>query len=51
MDIKDSVANGTSITALGAVFMDWETPLTILLILTGVILNFMRIYSWWNQRK
>ena len=50
-DMKDSIANGTSIAGLGMVFMDWETPLTLLILLTGVILNVIRIYDWYKQRK
>ena len=47
-EIKDTIANGASITALGAALMQWETPLTILLILTGIILNATRIYSFFK---
>ena len=49
--IKDTIANGASITALGAVLMDYTAPLTFLLVLTGVILNFTRIYDWWMKRN
>ena len=49
-DIKDTIANGTSIAALGGVLMDWQAPLTILLVLTGIILNTTRIYDWYKQR-
>jgi len=48
--IKDTIANGFSITALGAVLMDYQAPLTFLLVLTGVILNFARLYSMWMKR-
>tara|TARA_R110000822_G_scaffold227145_2_gene359869 strand:- start:886 stop:1053 length:168 start_codon:yes stop_codon:yes gene_type:complete len=50
-DMRDSIANGTSIAGLGMVFMNWETPLTILILLTGVILNIIRIYDWWKRRS
>ena len=49
-DIKDTIANGTSIAALGGVLMDWQAPLTVLLVLTGIILNITRIYDWYKQR-
>lgn len=49
-EIKDTIANGTSIAALGSALMDWQAPLTLLLVLTGVILNITRIYDWWKQR-
>lgn len=48
--IKDTIANGASITALGAVLMDWTSTLTLLLVLTGVLLNFTRLYDWWVKR-
>ena len=49
-DIKDTLANGTSIAALGSALMDWQAPLTVLLVLTGVILNVTRIYDWYKNR-
>ena len=48
-EIKDTLANGTTITALGSYIMDWQAPLTFLLVLTGVILNFARIYEWYKK--
>lgn len=48
--IKDTIANGTSITALGAMLMDYTSIFTFLLVVTGVILNFTRIYDWWKKR-
>ena len=39
-EIKDTIANGTSIAALGGVLIDWQAPLTVLLVLTGVILTW-----------
>lgn len=50
-EIKDTIANGATITALGSALMAWETPLTILLILTGVLLNLTRIYDWIKKSK
>ena len=50
-DVKDSIANGTSIAGLGLLLMDWTTPLTVLILLTGVILNITRIYDWWKNRN
>ena len=49
--IKDTLANGTTIVALGSVIMDYTNIFTFILVLTGVILNVMRIYSWWEPRK
>jgi len=49
-EIKDTIANGASITALGAALMDWQAPLTLLLVLTGVLLNLTRLYDWYRKR-
>jgi len=48
--IKDTLANFTTITALGAVIMDYTNIVTFFLVLTGVILNFTRLYDWWVKR-
>ena len=48
--IKDTLANFTTITALGAIVMDYTNIVTFFLVLTGVILNFTRLYDWWIQR-
>ena len=48
--IKDTLANFTTITALGAVLMDYTNIVTFFLVLTGVILNFTRIWDWWTSR-
>jgi len=49
--IKDTIANFTTITALGAVVMDYTNIVTFFLVLTGVILNFTRLYDWWMSRE
>jgi len=48
--IKDTIANFTTITALGAVLMDWTNVITFFLVLTGVLLNMSRLYDWWMTR-
>ena len=50
-DIKDTLANGTTIAALGAVIMDYTNVITFFLVLTGVILNLTRLYDWWTARE
>ena len=50
-EIKDTIANGTSIAALGGVLMDWQAPLTVLLVLTGIILNITRIWDWYKSTR
>ena len=42
-EAKDSIANVTTITGAGAMIMDWDAALTIVLISTGIVLNVMRI--------
>ena len=42
-EIKDSIANGTTVAAAGAAMIDWTSILTITLIVTGIILNVARI--------
>ena len=42
-NIKDSIANGTTVAAAGAAMIDWTSILTITLIVTGIILNVARI--------
>lgn len=49
--IKDTIANGTTIAALGAVIMDYTNVITFFLVLTGVILNLTRLYDWWTTRE
>jgi len=49
--IKDTLANFTTITALGAVLMDWTNVITFFLVLTGVLLNMSRLYDWWITRE
>ena len=40
---KDSIANVVSYTGVAAVLMNWESMLTIALIITGITLNVIRI--------
>jgi len=42
-DVKDSVANGVTITATGAAIVQWDAVLTMVLIATGIVLNIVRI--------
>lgn len=50
-EVKDTLANGATITALGSALMDWQAPLTLLLVLTGVLLNITRLYDWYKNRN
>ena len=42
-DVKDSIANGTTIAAAGSAIIDWSSILTMGLIATGIALNIARI--------
>ena len=49
--IKDTLANFTTITALGAIIMDYTNIITFFLVLTGVVLNLTRLWDWWMARE
>lgn len=42
-ETKDSIANLTTIGAAGAAIVDWNGILTMVLIITGIVLNVLRI--------
>lgn len=44
-EIKDSVANVTTIAGAGAVMINWNEVLTMALLVTGIILNIQRIMA------
>ncbi len=48
-ETKDSIANITTMTAAGSAYVDWNGFLTVGLIITGIILNIMRIRA--HRRK
>ncbi len=50
-DIKDSIANGTTIAAAGAAIIDWSAILTMGLLVTGIILNIVRIIEIRKKTK
>ena len=50
-EIKDTLSNFTTITALGAVLMEWTNVFTFFLVLTGVLLNLSRLYDWWITKE
>ena len=49
--IKDTVANTATIGGLAAYIMQFQAELTVLLLLTGLILNITRIYDWFKSKK
>lgn len=50
-EIKDSVANVTTIAGAGAVMINWNEVLTMALLITGIILNIQRIMSKKNKKE
>lgn len=50
-ETKDSIANLTTITAAGSAMVDWNSMLTMALIITGIILNIIRIKSHRDKKK
>lgn len=50
-DIKDNVANVTTIAGSGAAIMGVNEWLTLILIVTGIVLNIVRIMAVKKQDK
>jgi len=44
-ELKDTTANIATIAGPGSLVLGWSEGLTIILILTGIILNVVRIYE------
>lgn len=51
MEIKDTVANATTMGGIFAYLMQMQGELTILLIFTGLLLNVTRLIDWFRKRK
>ena len=51
MEVKDSIANVTTIAGAGAVMVDWNSILTMALLTTGIILNIIRILEHKKKAK
>lgn len=51
MEVKDSIANVTTIAGAGAMMIDWNSVLTMALIITGIILNVIRIMEHKKKAK
>tara|TARA_R110001632_G_scaffold232838_1_gene374822 strand:+ start:1329 stop:1490 length:162 start_codon:yes stop_codon:yes gene_type:complete len=48
---KDSIANIASTAGLGLSFMEIQSMVSILVLLTALILNIGRIYAWYKKTK
>ena len=49
--VKDTIANTTTIGGVAGVLMNWQAELTILVLLTGLILNITRIYTFFTNKN
>jgi len=50
-EIKDSIANVATITATASAMIDWTSALTVVLVITGIIFNVVRIIEIRTKRK
>lgn len=50
-ELKDTTANLTTLTGAATAFMGWNEVLTMILILTGIVLNVIRIYSIHKKKE
>lgn len=48
---KDTVANLTTIAGPSGMVLGWNESLTLVLILTGIVLNVVRIYEIKKNKK
>ena len=51
MNNTDTLANTFTISGVFAYMMHFSAELTVLVLLTGLILNSLRIYDWIKGRK
>jgi hypothetical protein len=51
MTNTDTLANTFTIGGVLAFIMKFSAELTVLVLLTGLILNILRIYDWFKGRK
>ena len=50
MDVKDSVANTATMGGIFAYLMQMQGELTILLLITGLLLNVTRLVDWFRKK-
>ena len=48
---KDSIANLTTIGGIGLTMAQIQTTISVLVLITALILNIQRIYTFWKERK
>lgn len=48
---KDSLANLTTVGGIGLTMAEVQTTVSVLVLLTALVLNGMRIYDWFKARN
>jgi len=51
MDVKDTIANTTTMGGIFAYLMNFQGELTVLLLVTGLLLNITRLVDWFRGKK
>ena len=51
MNNTAAVANTITISGIFAYMMHFSAELTVLVLLTGLVLNTLRIYDWFKNKK
>lgn len=50
MEAKDQIANTATLSGLFAYLMEFQSEITILVLLTGLALNILRIYDRFKKK-
>ena len=50
-ETKDSIANVATIVAAGSAMVDWTSALTMILVVTGIVFNIVRIIEIRTKKK
>lgn len=50
METKDQIANTATLSGLFAYLMEFQGEITILVLLTGLVLNVMRLYDRFRKK-
>jgi len=50
-ETKDSIANVATIVATGSAMVDWTSTLTMVLVMTGIVFNVVRIIEIRTKKK
>lgn len=48
---KDSIANVASAAGMGLTFMEIQSVVSILVLITALVLNLGRIWDWFKKRS